>query len=157
VSDQIQTFTGQFILALLRTAPPTTPAVDEQSAQMLQWQRMTQDPAVMPRNDREDEFTTYRNVYDWALGILSQRMLSAESAHDFVRDETPTGMDHVLRRLNDTTFALSAFIKVFAQSDTSLKTRSEQLLSDIKDLEHKARKMKETWLAQAPDIDHPSS
>jgi hypothetical protein len=110
---------------------------------------MTQNPAAMPLNEREAQFTSYRNVYEWTLATLSKRTLSSESAQEFVRDETPTGVDHVLLRLADT--ALSTFIKVHAQDDTAFGTRANQLLRDIEDIDRKAQRIKEGWLAVARD------
>jgi hypothetical protein len=101
---------------------------------------------TISNNEREVQFKKYKDVYELALRIFVQRTVSPESTSDFVQDETDTGVDHVLLRLADTKFALSAFIKVYTQDDASLTRRSEQLLTSIKDTEQQARKIKEDWL-----------
>jgi hypothetical protein len=87
---------------------------------------MTDNAEVTPTNEREAQFKKYKAVHEWALGILIQRTASPESAIDFVNDTSETGAEQVRLRLADTKFALTTFIKVYAQDDASQKRRSEQ-------------------------------
>ena len=112
---------------------------------MLQCQRMPEDTEAIPANEREVQFKKYKAVHEWALGTVVQRTVSPESAIDFVDDTSAIGVGHVLSRLADTKFALTTFIKVYAQDDASLKRRSEQLLEGVKDAEQQAQKTKAYW------------
>jgi hypothetical protein len=106
---------------------------------------MSKTPEAIPANEREVQFKKYKAVHEWALGTLVQRTLSPESAIDFVNDTSATGVEQVRLRLADTKFALTTFIKVYAQDDASLRRRSEQLLESVTETERHVQETKTYW------------